>query len=400
MNICMLYCRIMKTNTISENNYGRVEKEKNMKKIKKVMALMMVLTMMFYVTACGSGSSTSTGETAGQEESVQANDAADSEETQAAGDTEDNGNVNVSGKDPSDITIAGLIHVESYIGTMMQQGMEDAAAKYGVNLLTTNYNSDSAKEAEAINTYVAQGVDGIVTGMSETMMDAYRQASEQGILISAVNAITVGEEFMVSAITYDQAGLGRGAVDYAVDFIKENLDGKANVHIIRVMKGTFVDARGDAFMEGLKEAFGEDAQLVSESSTYVVSEALQQATDAITGNPDINIIYCEGEDALMGAYTAIENTGNAGKVFLFGIDGNQQLAERLLDENDVILQGTCAQDPYAFGYLGAENLILTLMGERESSKGEITYLTPIELNKGDLDTVQKYYDDLVAASER
>ena len=43
----------------------------------------------------------------------------------------------------------------------MVQGYTDAGAKYGIKVLTANTNNDQAKETELIQTYIAQGVNGI-----------------------------------------------------------------------------------------------------------------------------------------------------------------------------------------------------------------------------------------------
>lgn len=297
-----------------------------------------------------------------------------------------------------ELKIAGMIHVESYIGTMIKQGMQKACDEYGAKLVTTNFNGDLTKETDAANTYAAQGVDGIVCAASQTTRDVYRQAHAQGVQIGVINSINA-QDFYATAVFYDQADLGRGTVDYAVKFIKENLNSQPKVHLVRVLAGSFADARGNAFMEGLGKAFGtEYAAPVSQSSTMAVSEALQQVTDALTANPDINVVYCEGEDALLGAYAAIENAGLAGKVFLFGVDGNEQIASYLLDKNNKILQGTAAQDFYTMSYTCTKNLIQVILGEREPSGAKAEFLKPMELNKGDLAAVQKYYDDIKAIS--
>ena len=355
--------------------------------MKKVLALLLALAMVLALAAC------STSETKQDEKPAQNDQKAEAEQPSGTESTDE------TAKQASDLRIAGLIHVESYIGTMMRQGMEDAAKEYGVEMMITNYNGDTAKCVEAANTYVAAGVDAIVTSIDDTTAKIFEDAAAKGIKIACINAVMEDYDWMCGGYTYDQAGLGRGAVEYAKKFIRENLDGVANVHIIRVLKGSFADARGDAFMEGIQEEFGDNAKLVSESSTYITSEALQQATDAMTANPDINIIFCEGEDALMGAYAAVENTGNAGKVFVFGIDGNAQIAQYLLDPDNQILQATCAQDPYEFAYRGTKQAIEVCLGKAEPST-QRTFLTPVELNKGDLETVQAYYDSLVAASEK
>ena len=372
--------------------------------MKKVLLVLLAIVMVFSLVACSQNGGTeapAAEETAEQEpateEPVTNDDSGDkaTEETPSA----DASSV-VTDKDPSEVVIAGMIHAESYFGSNLLAGMQEACDEYGVQLVSMNYNLDASKEAEAVNTYIAQGVDGLISNVQESTPDLYKQAADAGIVVAAVNT-TGPYEFLVSNITYDQGGLGAGAVDYAVEFIKENLDSKPVTHMIRVKQGGMTDARGDAFMEGIGDTFGEEyGKAVSQSSTFVVADAMQQTLDALTANPDINIIFCECEDSMLGAYSAIDSAGYRDKVFVFGVDGNEQLCNYLLDENDSIFQGSGAQNAYEMGYQGCKQLIQTIIGEREPTYNEVDYLEPTRINKGDLATVKEYYDQLVTLREQ
>ncbi|HET9908790.1 MAG TPA: hypothetical protein VFQ23_19225, partial [Anaerolineales bacterium] len=88
------------------------------KKILSVMGLIAILAML--MTACGAGQTPVEGE--------------------------------------KTLTIAGVVFQDDQFMKSMVQGYEDAGAKYGVKVMTANTNNDQAKEAELIQTYIAQGV--------------------------------------------------------------------------------------------------------------------------------------------------------------------------------------------------------------------------------------------------
>ena len=59
---------------------------------------------------------------------------------------------------------------------------------------------------------------------------------------------------------------------------------------------------------------------------------------------------------------AVKNAGKAGKIVVFGIDGNEQLANFMLSP-DNILQATTAQQPHAIGAKTIEMAIKAVKGE-------------------------------------
>ena len=77
-------------------------------------------------------------------------------------------------------------------------------------------------------------------------------------------------------------------------------------------------------------------------SAWLAEAATQVAGDIITANPSINVIYACNDGGTVGATMAVKNAGKAGKIVVFGIDGNEQLANFMLSP-DNILQATTAQ---------------------------------------------------------
>ena len=71
----------------------------------------------------------------------------------------------------------------------MVQGYTDAGAKYGIKVLTANTNNDQAKEAELIQTYIAQGVSGIAIAplSQDASIPNLKEAASKGIQVAITN---------------------------------------------------------------------------------------------------------------------------------------------------------------------------------------------------------------------
>jgi simple sugar transport system substrate-binding protein/ribose transport system substrate-binding protein len=55
-----------------------------------------------------------------------------------------------------EMTVAGVVFQDDQFMKSMVQGYVDAGTKYGIKVVTANTNNDQAKEAELIQTYIAQ----------------------------------------------------------------------------------------------------------------------------------------------------------------------------------------------------------------------------------------------------
>lgn len=123
--------------------------------------------------------------------------------------------------------IAGIIMQDDEFFRMVDFGMTDAATKAGVELVHGNSNGKPDKEAELINTYVAQGVDAIIISpISKTQsVQMLKAASDKGIKIVCQNN-PLDADFPVAAIESDQVDLGTQTGKEAVKYIQEKMEAK------------------------------------------------------------------------------------------------------------------------------------------------------------------------------
>ena len=93
----------------------------------------------------------------------------------------------------------------------------------GVKILTANTNNDQAKEAELIQTYIAQGVNGIAIAplSKDASIANLKEAAAKGIKVAITNMSITDACFLAGGFTSDDATNGKIVGDNAAKFIKD-----------------------------------------------------------------------------------------------------------------------------------------------------------------------------------
>jgi ABC-type sugar transport system substrate-binding protein len=283
-------------------------------------------------------------------------------------------------------TIAGVVFQDDQFMKSMVKGYTDAGAKCGIKVVTANTDNDQAKEAELIQTYIAQGVNGIAIAplSQDASIPNLKDATSKGIKVAITNMNLKGDtSFLAGGYTSDDATNGKIVGTNAAKFIKDNIKGEVNVGQVdfddQVKEQS--QARWSGFYAGLDEA-GVKYNKVAAVSSHLQDDALAKVSDMLTAHPEINVIFSANDGSTIGATTAVKQAGQAGKVFVFGYDGGDQQTSMMLS-GDNILIGLVAQDPYAQGYKAVESLCLTLQNQPNPDAGKITVVPGAYLSSTD-----------------
>jgi simple sugar transport system substrate-binding protein/ribose transport system substrate-binding protein len=290
-------------------------------------------------------------------------------------------------------TIAGVVFQDDQFMKTMVQGYTDAGAKCGIKVVSANTDNDQAKEAELIQTYIAQGVNGIAIAplSQDSSIPNLKDAASKGIKVAITNMNLKGDtSFLAGGYTSDDATNGKIVGTNAAKFIQDNIQGEVNVGQVdfddQVKEQS--QARWSGFYAGLDEA-GVKYNKAAAVSSHLQDDALAKVSDMLTAHPEINVIFAANDGSTIGAATAVKQAGLAGKVFVFGYDGGDQQTSMILS-GDNILQGVVAQDPYAQGYKAVESLCLTLQDQPNPDAGKITVVPGTYLGTADPDGVKQW----------
>ncbi|MCC8140437.1 MAG: substrate-binding domain-containing protein [Lachnospiraceae bacterium] len=342
--------------------------------MKKVTALLLTGAMVFSLAACGSSSTTTT------EESSAAEETAEESGTETA--------------DNSDITIAGIVFQDDQFMNMMTQGYVDAANDLGVTLMTDNTNNDQAKETELINTYLAQGVDGLVIAPlnGDASVAALKAADEGGMKIALTNIEIADGDFIVAGYTSDDYTNCYLAGQEAAEIIKEKHgDETVNIAIVEY-KSLLPDQsanRSGGYLAALDDA-GVSYEIVADQDAWMQDTALETASSILTAHPETDVIITVNDGGTIGSVMAVQNAGLSDDIMVFGHDGSDQISSMIYDES-CPLMAVVAQDPYTMGYLAVTALVNAVQGgDYSDTAGVCQYVDGIVLTSRDLDGVNTW----------
>jgi sugar transport system substrate-binding protein len=267
-----------------------------------------------------------------------------------------------SGAMAAEKTVAGIVFSQLEYFRAFQHGMEVAAKKEGGELLMANSDAKPEKEATLIDTYVARGVKAIVISpvSDKGSVPALQRANDKGVKIILYNS-PLAADFPVTAIVSADKQIGEGTGNVAAKFIADKLGGKAKIALLgfKSLLPEQSEGRTNGFLGPVMKSGAVD--IVSRQDGWTPEKAVAVASDMLTANPDLNIIYAANEGGTVGAVQAVKRAGKVGKVFVFGTDGSDQLVGFLKEEPPVLI-ATTAQQPVKIGEAGLEAALKAIAG--------------------------------------
>jgi ribose transport system substrate-binding protein len=246
------------------------------------------------------------------------------------------------------------INQQALFFTQMNEGAQKAADAAGVDLVIFNANNDPAAQNNAIETYIQQGVKGIVVVAIDTngIMPAVVAADAAGIPVVAVDAVLPADGPQKAQIGVDNEGAGKLIGEHFLKVMDADMGGAAKLGIVGALNSTIQNIRQKGF-EDVVSANPKVTMAGVVDGRNVQDSALAAAENLITANPDLTAIYATGEPALLGAVAAIESQGKQGEVKLVGWDLTAS-AIKGIDEGYVV--GVIQQDPAGMGAAAVDAL--------------------------------------------
>lgn len=272
-----------------------------MAKMMKVMAV--ALVMVFLLTSILTGCGQKPQEAAKPEDSKKTEDAAKS------GD----GKLKVG-------YVVNFMSHEWYQNIIA--GAKERAAELGVDLSIADANLDSNAQVSAAENFIAQKVDVLILTPvdAKALPPVVEAAKKAGIRVITESNVVEGSETYVGIS--NKAG-GKNAGLWFADYAKKNnIDPK----VLIVGLPNFEDCRQrvEGFKEGLAES-GIKYEIKQEVDGQGLKEkALTVSQDALTANPDINVIFGINDDSATGglaAYQAANLDESKLTVIGFGFEG-------------------------------------------------------------------------------
>lgn len=188
------------------------------------------------------------------------------------------------------------------------QGAEDAAKDEGYDFDWADANVDLSKQITQAENMLTQGVDVLMMSPvdPEGLSSVMSQAAENNVPVVTESNTVPGAE---TAVGIENLEAAKQLGEWAGDYITNTLKTKAKVLIVGLPTQVDTRDRTAGFKEGLA-ASGADFEIVQEvNGGGLKDQALKVSADAITANPDINMIFGINDDSALGGTQAYEEAG-------------------------------------------------------------------------------------------
>jgi len=242
----------------------------------------------------------------------------------------------------------------------MNQGAQEAADASGAKLVIFNANNDAAAQANAIETYIEQGVDALIVVAIDTngIMPAVEQAAAAKIPVIAVDAVLPEDGPHVAQVGVNNYGAGELIGAAMMAHVKANMSGKASVGIVGALNSTIQNIRQKGFEDTI--AAGEGIEVLGVvDGRNVQDNAMAAAENLFTANPQMNAVYATGEPALIGAVAAVQSQGLEDQIDVFGWDLTTHSIEGI--DNGFVV-AVVQQSPHGMGKSAVEAAMTVIGG--------------------------------------
>lgn len=239
-------------------------------------------------------------------------------------------------------------------------GVRQKAEELGMEYVEYTSENSPARQMDNARTAVTRGVDAIVIGpVSSTSTPPLLNYLEQEEIPVAFAGIgpQPGLTNYTSAVTANNLETGRAQGKFTCDLAKER--GGNQVGMLSLPQDR---ENAQKYLAGAQEAFeAEGCELAQmlETRGLTVSEAVTQANDLLTANPEIKAIYGMYDEAGTGAARALETRGLTGQVGITVADGSPTTIALLRED---AIQGIFFQEAVGQGIDGTQQVYNALTG--------------------------------------
>ncbi len=266
---------------------------------------------------------------------------------------------------------------------VVHKGAGQACRELGYDILWTGpeQESDRERQIQSVEDAMAKNVVGLVLAPNDfqALVRPVTKVYDAGIPCVIIDsAVGVDEEYYSSFAATDNVEGGAKAAR----IMGAKLNGRGNVILTKhIQNSASTDARTAGFVETLKAEFP-NIQIIDEQFTLgTVEDSRQKTEDMLLRNRDnVDGLFAVNHPTSVGAYKALQSTGQAGKIIMIGFDSDKVLVEGI-ERGEI--EALIVQNPYEIGYQGVQLVVKAINGETNPK------MVPIPSMVADRDSIEQ-----------
>jgi ribose transport system substrate-binding protein len=218
---------------------------------------------------------------------------------------------------------------------------------------------DDADQLNMLQTFKGGGYDliMILPGNGTLMTPICEEIYDAGIKTFIIDRAIEGSKYNVF-LAGDNYQCGVNAANY----MGERLKGKGDIAILRSYVGIPIDLqRYNGFMDTIKAKYPGIKVLVEGDGEFNQQAGLNAMSNILPAYPKIDAVYCQDDEAAVGAITAIENAKRTDIKFVTGYGGSKT-AYKYLKEKHPLFGASMSYFPT----MGGDSIVVAkkmLLGE-------------------------------------
>jgi len=267
-----------------------------------------------------------------------------------------------AGKTPKKVGWVGNYMMHEWYQTV-QKGMKARAEQLGIQLEVADANLDMAKQVSMAEDLIAKVFDVLIISpvQQEGAEAIVKKAKAEGVPLVIEASPVKGMTTIVAICDYD-CGF-KGGVETG-KYVKAKLGGKARILAVDLPMLRPCILRVDGFVDGIHTIIP-DAEVVHRiDGQGLKDKAIQVATDALTKDSNINVIYGCNDDSALGAMQAYKSAGLDMKKLVVCGTGSEGLAFIKAMQEGGPYKVEAAMFPEAVGYECVNMAVKLFNGEK------------------------------------
>ena len=282
-----------------------------------------------------------------------------------------------------DYKIAVLLPGPTGYFVATKEGVDAAAAEYGVTIEYADAQWDASKQLSQAEDFMVKGVDLIAlccvdSGSGEKIV---KSAQESNIPVLAFTNAIGSEETGEYAGLVSYVGQNEVNTGAVTGEIAKNLLGEAGGKAILIegVPGTTPQINRK---KGLEQALkGSNIEIIyNQTSNWEKEQALKIVEDLIQKKMEFNVVICQDDNSATGAGQALKEAGMKEEVKVIGLGGSK---DGLQAVKDGVIDGTTYMSAVEEGHLAIGTSVKYLNGEKVEP---VTEIRQVEVNKDNVDT--------------
>lgn len=337
--------------------------------MKKKVAMLVMLSMLVGLTACGGGgedaaSDSSAGSETSSSGSVSESAGSESSESSSSGAGE------TAKKDPSEMKIGvSYQNLANEFITYMAESVKSKADELGVELVELDGQGSAEEQLKQVESFITDGCDAIILNPFDASgcVPCVDAANEAGIPIVVVNGLTDNVDEAYCYVGGDTVDSGR----LAMRCMAEALGGKGNIVVI---DGPTAHSAQLDRTQGIEEVLEEypDIQIIAEqTANWDRAEAMTLMENWLQMGEQIDGVVGQNDEMAIGALKAIQAANMQDSIKVVGIDAIADALD-LVESGEMI--GTVYQDAVGQGEGAVEAAVKAVNGEEVEKTTLIPYI--------------------------